>query len=138
MITEKSCGGVVFTRVGEEIRYVIIRGNNGVYGFPKGHMEPGEGEEQTALREIAEEAGLSVRLLPGFRSVVYHHLHRNGEQRKKRVVYYLAEYSGQTPERQESEVKSIHLMEYAEAMKALTFGNVKRVLMQANEFLSAQ
>ena len=38
--------------------------------FPKGHMEPGETEEETAKREIREETGLLVRLDPGFRRSV--------------------------------------------------------------------
>jgi hypothetical protein len=49
MIKQKSCGGVVFTREGDELRYVIIRQTNGVVCFPKGHMEDGESEYNTAL-----------------------------------------------------------------------------------------
>ena len=95
MITEKSCGGVVFTRVGEEIRYVIIRGNNGVYGFPKGHMEGNETEEETALREIKEETGLLVALLPIFRTEDEHLiLQTHKEPVMKHIVYFLAEYGG--------------------------------------------
>ena len=50
---EYSCGAVVFTRIGGEPHYLLIRQNDqseGCHGFPKGHMEPGETEEQTALR----------------------------------------------------------------------------------------
>lgn len=39
MSYEISCGAVVFTRVEGEIKYVIIRSNEGWYGFPKGHTE---------------------------------------------------------------------------------------------------
>ncbi len=42
-------------------KYVIIRGT-GIYkefcGFPKGHMELGETETETVLREVKEETGL--------------------------------------------------------------------------------
>ena len=64
---EYSCGAVVFTRIGGEPHYVLVRAKDqpmGCHGFPKGHMEAGETEEQTALREIYEEVGLRVRLLP--------------------------------------------------------------------------
>ena len=47
MPVERSCGAVVYTRCQGEIRYVIIRTPDGFYGFPKGHMEPGETEVQT-------------------------------------------------------------------------------------------
>lgn len=55
---EKSCGAVIYVEAEGARKYVIIRSPEGYYGFPKGHMEPGETEEQTALREIFEEVGL--------------------------------------------------------------------------------
>lgn len=61
---EISCGGVVFTRKNGKLLYVIIRSLEGYYGFPKGHMEGDETEEQTALREIFEETGLKLKLYP--------------------------------------------------------------------------
>ena len=64
---EKSCGAVVFTRINNEITYLLIQNLGGTYGFPKGHVEQGETEEQTALREIFEEVGLRVELYPDFR-----------------------------------------------------------------------
>ena len=35
MITEKSCGGIVYTKENGSIQYVIIRSEDGIYGFPK-------------------------------------------------------------------------------------------------------
>ena len=91
---EYSCGAVVFTRMGGEPHYVLVRAKDqpeGCHGFPKGHMEAGETEEQTALREIYEEVGLRVRLLPGFRAVTEYALPYPPDTRK-RVVFFLAEY----------------------------------------------
>ena len=67
----KSCGAVVFTHKDGEIHYVIIRAHNGEHGFPKGHMEPGETELETALREIAEEVGLKPAFVTGFRKEIH-------------------------------------------------------------------
>ena len=39
MITEKFCGAIVFTAENNNIKYVIIRAKEGIYGFPKGHIE---------------------------------------------------------------------------------------------------
>ena len=38
MITEKSCGAIVYTHENSTIKYVIIRSKEGIYGFPKGHF----------------------------------------------------------------------------------------------------
>lgn len=134
MKTEKSCGAVVFTRAGDTVQYVIIRQTNGDYGFPKGHMEQGENETQTALREIYEEVGLRPVLLDGFREEVsYPLLRRPG--RTKKVVYFLAEYSGQMFSAQPEEVADIALMTYVQAMERLKFPESKRVLESAECYI---
>ena len=66
---EKSCGAVVFTCIDGEIKYVLAQSLGGHFGFPKGHVEPGENEEETALREIYEEVNLRPKIIPGFRAV---------------------------------------------------------------------
>lgn len=72
MIKEKSCGAVVYTTKNGEIEYLLVQMMGGHYSFPKGHVESGESEEQTALREIKEETDLDVSLDTAFRqSVVY-------------------------------------------------------------------
>ena len=107
MITEKSCGAIVFTKDNGCIQYVIIRSKEGFYGFPKGHMEENETEAETALREVAEEVGLSVTLIPDFRTEDTHTFNRNGETRLKHIVYFLGEYSAQTPIAQETELNGV-------------------------------
>lgn len=56
MKEEKSCGAVVV----RDNSALLIYQNNGFWGFPKGHMESGESEVDTAIREIREEVGLNV------------------------------------------------------------------------------
>ena len=115
---EYSCGAIVFTRRDDGVRYVIIRSHKGVYGFPKGHKEPGETEEQTALREIREEVGLSPRLIPGFRvETAYPLPEKPGVT--KHAAYFLAEYEDQVIVPQPEEVAEASLMTFDEAMAAL-------------------
>ena len=71
MRTEKSCGAVVFREKDYKKQILLIRHvNGGHWAFPKGHVEKGETEEQTALREILEETGLDVILDNRYRQVV--------------------------------------------------------------------
>ena len=135
---EYSCGAVVFTRIGGEPHYVLVRAKGqreGCHGFPKGHMEPGETEEQTALREIYEEVGLRVRLLPGFRAVTEYPLPDKPDTRK-RVVFFLAEYADQTPRIQESELTSCTLAPFEEALPLVEYADSKQILKDAHAFLT--
>ena len=133
MAREYSCGGIVFTRRQGGVRYVIIRSHKGVYGFPKGHMEPGETETQTALREIREEVGLTPRLLPGFRAETTYPLPEKPGV-TKRVAYFLAEYEDQPIVPQPEEVAEALLMTFEEAMAALRQEN-RRILREARDAL---
>ena len=135
---EYSSGAVVFTRIGGEPHYVLVRAKDqpmGCHGFPKGHMEPGETEEQTALREIYEEVGLRVRLLPGFRAVTEYQLPTPPDTRK-RVVFFLAQYEGQETTVQESELAAITIAPWPQALELTEFADSKRILTEAHEFLS--
>lgn len=137
MQTEKSCGGLVFTRTAEGIRYVVLRQTNGDWGFPKGHTEPGETEIQTAAREIFEEVGLEVTFLEGYREELsYPLLRRPGYT--KHCVYFLAQYQDQPLLRQESEVSDVRLLTYEEAMEILSFPESRTLLEKAHEFLGKQ
>ena len=132
---EKSCGAVAFTRTPDGIRYVIIQSLEGFYGFPKGHCEENETEEETALREILEETGLTVRLIPGFRYVDEHPIPKKPGV-IKRIVYFLAEYSDQKISYQKEELMNAQLMTFEQAMNAFQWESSKLILTEAKDYLS--
>ena len=132
---EKSCGGVVYTKINGEIKYVLIQQLEGFWGFPKGHVEKGETEEQTALREIYEEVHLKVKILNGFRTINEYALPKK-ENVTKQVVYFCAEYYDQEIKAQKEELITAALFSYEEALKLLTFESAKRILQEAHDFLS--
>ena len=135
---EYSCGAVVFTRMDGVPHYVLVRAKDqpeGCHGFPKGHVEAGETEEQTALREIYEEVGLRVRLLDGFRAVTEYPLPCPPDTRK-RVVFFLAEYDNQQITIQESELASYALAPFDEALALTEFADSKQILTEAHAFLT--
>ena len=131
---EVSCGAVVFTRHDGKTKYVIIKSTEGYYGFPKGHIESGESEEETALREIREETGLNVNITSGFRIVDEHSL-PNKSNVMKRVIYFLAEFNNQIIKYQKEELLGAYLMSYNEAMNAIQFDSSKRILEKADIFI---
>lgn len=91
-LLRKSCGVVPFRWRNGEKEYLILLQSNHFWSFPKGHMEPGETEEQTALRELREETGLHAALVPGIRAVSEYDMQHIG--RRKQVVLFLGEVEG--------------------------------------------
>jgi 8-oxo-dGTP pyrophosphatase MutT (NUDIX family) len=56
---EYTAGGVVFRRTDVGLQILMIQDRLGRWTIPKGHVEEGESLEQTAVREVAEETGLT-------------------------------------------------------------------------------
>ena len=133
----KSCGAVVFTEADGERKYAVIRSRGGDYGCPKGCMEAGETEEETALREVREEIGVSVTLLDGFRQEEWYDL-PNKPGVRKQVVYFLGKYENQKLVHQEAELSGVSLMGYEKARERLTFDQMKQVLKKAEAYLCAE
>lgn len=133
---EKSCGAVVYTRIDDKIKYMLIREKNGFWVFPKGHMEFEETEHETARREIKEETSIDVRFIDGFRYMDEHSLAREGHPEiMKQTIFFLAEYERQDYYPQESEIAEIELVEYELAMEKIQLDNFKRILVEADLFL---
>ena len=131
---EKSCGVIVFTRINGQIKYVIEQSINGHYGFPKGHVEQGETETVTALREVYEEVGLKPTLTSGFRETVEYYIPSVNVQ--KTVVYFLGEYNNQQIIPQKEELLKADLYTFEDAKQLFTHQNNIDLLIKANEFLS--
>ena len=85
---EKSCGAVIFRLHEDREQALLIRHKNStVWSFPKGHVEKGENELQTARREIAEETGVTdLTLDPGFRRPLEYHAKSNVI---KQVIFFV-------------------------------------------------
>jgi 8-oxo-dGTP pyrophosphatase MutT (NUDIX family) len=134
MSYEKSCGAVVY-REKEGVReYLLILnrkgGAKGHWGFPKGHVEKGETEEQTARREIFEETGIKAELDTGFRAVSTYSP-RDGVM--KDVVYFAAKASDPEITLQASEVADFMWADFETAQQTLT--HREGVLEKAEEYL---
>ncbi|MGI6359269.1 MAG: NUDIX hydrolase [Bacillota bacterium] len=87
MSEERSAGGIVFC--GEQA--LVLRNFRGEYVFPKGHIEAGESQLQAALREVAEESGLTPQVVCFLQDTCYRYRRPDGTWCPKRVSWYLME-----------------------------------------------
>lgn len=129
---EKSCGAVMYTQSGGERKFILITNISGHIGFPKGHIERGENEKMTALREIYEETGVHTNIYDGFRES-YNYL-INGYIHK-RAVYYLARFDEADVKMNIREISEYRILSFDEALKILNFKHDKDILEKANAFI---
>ena len=134
---EYSCGAIVFTRAEGQFLFVIVQEMAGAYSFPKGHMEDGETELETARREVFEEIGLDPVFMPGFREEDEYDLAEKPGTRK-RVTYFLAECGDQPLVPRPGEIRGIRLLPYDQALLCFEHEGTRVVLSRALAFLTRQ
>lgn len=130
----KSCGFVPYRVADGEHRYLIIHSRNGDCGFPKGHMEPGETEHETAIRELKEETNIEAEIIDGFRHQIEYPL-PGRKNVMKQSVYFLGKCVTDDLVCQECEVAEAAFVSFEEALEQLTFEETKEILRAAKEFL---
>ena len=130
----KSCGFVAYKRIENINHYLIIQSLNGDVGFPKGHMESGESELETAIRELKEETGVDVKVIQGFRRQIEYELRRVPDTIKQ-SVYFLGECTSDKIICQEAEVAEAGFIPYEDALKILTFEETKSILKDAEAII---
>ena len=131
MVWEKSCGALVVRR--EEDRYYILmirhkpRGNR---SFPKGHVEEGESEYITAMREVMEETSSRIAIVSDFRATVQY---SPAPGVMKEVVYFLAFTTSADIRAREGEIAEVEWIPLENAEQCLAHENDKTVFRAAME-----
>jgi 8-oxo-dGTP pyrophosphatase MutT (NUDIX family) len=130
---EHSCGAVVFRKINDEYRFLLIKNRrSNHWGFPKGHMEKGETQEETAMREVLEETGVHIRIFSDFS---YESRYKIGAKIEKRVDVFLAVTEDTQTVIQKEEIEDYIWLRYTEALATLRFDNDKEILMAAQDYM---
>ena len=135
MLSEKSCGAVVFFKKDELTKYLLLNYAAGHWDFVKGNVEPDESEKQTVVRELQEETGIAnAQFVEGFREPIAYFYRRQGLTIHKEVVFFVMESYTEKVQISFEHVGYVWLG-YQNAMEKLSFKNAKDVLQKAHEFL---
>jgi 8-oxo-dGTP pyrophosphatase MutT (NUDIX family) len=129
--TVRAAGGIVH-RVGDDGAPEILlvhRPRYDDWSLPKGKADPGEGDEDTALREVEEETGL--RCVLGARAGETRY--RDSKGRSKVVQYWLMEPppDGAHPFVPNSEVDELRWCTVDDATQLLSYEHDRELLQQA-------
>lgn len=129
MTYEKSCGAIVYRKHHGNTEILLIKHvNSGHWSFPKGHVEQGEDETETALREVMEETGIDIMIDPSFRETVTYFPRKDTQ---KVVVYFIGKAKNFEYKPQEDEIAEIRWVDIGHAIQLLTYENDKTIVNKA-------
>ena len=136
MIQEKSAG-IILYHDNSSREYLLLHYPAGHWDYPKGHVEEGEVETETALREMEEETGIKeeeINLYDDFRETIDYIYQKGSELSHKEVVFFLGE-SDTKRVKVSREHQDYIWLTYEEAIEKLTFNNAKKLLKKIKEHL---
>ena len=138
---ERSAGAVVYRRSGDghEIALIGTRTRAGArrWGLPKGRIEAGEAPEAAAVREAAEETGLTGELEGDLKEISYFFVWE-GERVRKTVHFFLVRATGGDFSNHDHEVEEVAWYPADRAVQVASFKSEREVLEIARGVLRAR
>ena len=129
--TIRAAGGVVWraTKGGGREVLLVHRPKYDDWSLPKGKADPGERDEETALREVEEETGLRCRLGAEIGETRY----RDSQGRPKVVRYWMMEPKSGAKFVPNQEVDAVRWCPIDEATSLLSYAHDRELLQRAAE-----
>lgn len=136
MGSEKSCGVIIYKKIDNELVFLLLKSKNThSWGFPKGHVEAGETELETARREVYEESGLKIDFIEEIRISTDYIVKTNVN---KEVVYFVGTALEGPVKIQPSEIVDYAWANYEQVMRLVSFENLRDVFESAYTYLMDQ
>jgi 8-oxo-dGTP pyrophosphatase MutT (NUDIX family) len=135
-VEETSAGGVIFRRGEAGVQVLVIRDAYRNWGFPKGHVEPGEDEAGAAVREVAEETGLADLVPHGRIRDIDWFFRFRGRLIHKTCTFFLFEsHSGEAEPQRDEGITACRWLPLEEALRVVSYANAREVLRAAGAML---
>jgi 8-oxo-dGTP pyrophosphatase MutT (NUDIX family) len=137
--SEVSAGGVVYRREGDATQLALAarrtRRGDLAWGLAKGAIEPGESEEQAAVREVLEETGLEVDVESDLGDIRYFYVWE-GVRVRKRVHFFLMRATGGDVTNHDGEMEDVRWFALRAAIKRAAYKGEREVIERAVARLS--
>ncbi len=133
IVREPTAGGVVFRRDAENgIEILLIQDAKDRWTIPKGHIEEGETAQQTAKREIGEEAGLTDTDVLGWLGKIHFRYRRVDKLVLMTTQIYLVRAKGDTNAiKKEEWMNGIKWFTFHDALDAIEYEDIGKLMLLA-------
>ncbi|OEG71870.1 hypothetical protein ATZ36_12190 [Candidatus Endomicrobiellum trichonymphae] len=135
MLKEFSFGAVIYKMKNDNPLFLLVNSKrSGIWGFPKGHIENGESEIETARREIFEETGIkNIEFIKNFRQedvyIINGAASRTDERQvEKHSIYFLASALEDALDFDKNEILELKWANINQAQDLLSFANQKKII----------
>lgn len=123
---------------GGELEIALIRTQNlrgkRVWTLPKGTAEEGEEPQETALREVLEETGLTAEVVQPLVDITYWFVVAAERARyRKTVHYFLMRSTGGDITMHDDEVEEVQFVPVREASRLVSYPTDRKVLARLND-----
>jgi len=133
IVREPTAGGIVFRRGSEGgVEILLIQDAKDRWTIPKGHIEEGETAQQTAKREIGEEAGLKEVDVLGWLGKIHFRYRRIDKLVLMTTQIYLVRAKGDTNDIQKEEwMNGIKWFTFHDALDAIEYEDIGKLMLLA-------
>ena len=133
LVREPTAGGVVYRQNSKgEVEILLIQDAKDRWTIPKGHIEEGETAQQTAKREIAEEAGLKDTEVLCWLGKIHFRYRRVNTLVLMTTQIYLVKAKGDTNAIQKEEwMNGIQWFSFAEALDKIEYEDIGKLMLLA-------
>jgi len=133
IVREPTAGGIVFRRdKAGAVEILLIQDAKDRWTIPKGHIEEGETAQQTAKREIGEEAGLKQVDVLGWLGKIHFRYRRIDKLVLMTTQIYLVRAMGDTNDIQKEEwMNGIKWFKFHDALDAIEYEDIGKLMLLA-------
>ena len=140
VVREPTAGGIVFRRNGDgDIEILLIQDAKDRWTIPKGHIEEGETAQETAIREIGEEAGIKEAEAICWLGKIHFRYRRVSTLVLMTTQIYLVRALGDTDDiKKEEWMNGIKWFKFHDALDAIEYEDIGKLMLLAMKRIRQQ